>query len=81
MIEKKRDIPRDALRPYKNQGKHYAQCQAFALARRDKLTVAMLLEDNWCPAPVIVNEKERGGIKSSFFAIFLCMGGYITNYP
>lgn len=53
MIKNKSDIPENALRPKKDQGKHYAQCQAFSLARRDKLTVAMLKEDNWCPGPVM----------------------------
>ncbi|NLD38113.1 MAG: DUF169 domain-containing protein [Desulfatiglans sp.] len=53
MVVKKKDIPKHALRPKKNQGKHYAQCQAFSLARRDKLTVAMLLEDSFCPGPVL----------------------------
>ena len=53
MLKKKTDIPEDALRPKKNHEKHYAQCQAFALSRRDKLTVAMLKEDSWCPGPVM----------------------------
>lgn len=53
MLEKESDIPKEALRPQKDQGKHYAQCQAFALSRRDKLTVAMFKEDSWCPGPVI----------------------------
>ena len=53
MLKNETDIPEEALRPNKNQGKHYAQCQAFALSRRDKLTVAMLKEDSWCPGPVI----------------------------
>ena len=52
MIEKEADIPEGAFRPRKDKGHHYAQCQAFALSRREKLTVAMLKEDNWCPAPV-----------------------------
>lgn len=53
MIKKESDIPEGTLRPKKDQGKHYAQCQAFSLSRRDKLTVAMLKEDNWCPGPVL----------------------------
>ena len=52
MIEKETDIPEDAFRPEKDRGYHYAQCQAFALSRREKMTVAMLKEDNWCPAPI-----------------------------
>lgn len=53
MIKNESDIPENALRPKKDEGKHYAQCQAFSLSRRDRLTVVMLKEDNWCPGPVI----------------------------
>ena len=53
MLENETDIPEGALRPKKDQGKHYAQCQAFSLSRRDRITVAMMKEDNWCPGPVI----------------------------
>ena len=53
MLEKETDIPEGSLRPKKGRGSHYAQCQAFALSRRDKLAVAMLKEDSWCPGPVI----------------------------
>ncbi len=52
MIEREADIPEGAFRPKRDKGYHYAQCQAFALSRREKLTVAMLKEDNGCPAPV-----------------------------
>ena len=53
MLENETDIPEGSLKPKKEQGKHYAQCQAFALSRRDKLTVAMRMEDSWCPGPVM----------------------------
>jgi uncharacterized protein (DUF169 family) len=53
MLEKAEDIPKGAFRPCKNEGIHIAQCQAFAMSRRDKLTVAMLNEDHWCPAPLM----------------------------
>ena len=52
MIEKEADIPDGAFRPKRDRGYHYSQCQAFALSRRERKTVAMLKEDNWCPAPV-----------------------------
>jgi uncharacterized protein (DUF169 family) len=52
MLEKEADIPEGAFRPKRDKGYHYAQCQAFALSRRERKTVAMLKEDNWCPAPV-----------------------------
>lgn len=53
MLEKESDIPEGAIRPKKDRGQHIAQCQAFALSRRRKETVAMLKEDNWCFAALI----------------------------
>lgn len=53
MLEKEADIPKGALRPKKDRNTHYAQCQAFALSRREGLTVAMLKEDHWCPAALM----------------------------
>ena len=53
MLENESDIPQGAVRPARDRGCHLAQCQAFALSRRQKETVAMLKEDNWCFAPLI----------------------------
>jgi uncharacterized protein (DUF169 family) len=53
MLESEADIPEGAIRPWKDRGIHIAQCQAFALSRRQKETIAMLKEDNWCFAPMI----------------------------
>jgi len=53
MLEKEADIPEGALRPRRDEGVHYAQCQVFTMARRLGRTVAMCLEDNWCWAPPI----------------------------
>jgi len=53
MLEKEADIPKEAIRPKKDRGHHLAQCQAFALSRREGTTVAMLKEDNWCPTAVM----------------------------
>jgi uncharacterized protein (DUF169 family) len=53
MLEKEEDIPKEAIRPKKDRGYHLAQCQAFALSRREGTTVAMLKEDNWCPTSVM----------------------------
>jgi uncharacterized protein (DUF169 family) len=67
MIEKEADIPKGAFRPKKDKGYHYAQCQAFALSRRERMTVAMLKEDHWCPAPVMAygldERPERANIR------------------
>ncbi len=53
MIQKEEEIPAEAVRPERAMNKHIAQCQAFALTRREGKTVAMLKEDHWCYAPVI----------------------------
>lgn len=53
MLEKEADIPEGAVRPRRDRNYHLAQCQAFAMSRREKETVAMLKEDNWCPAPLM----------------------------
>jgi len=53
MLEKEEDIPKEAVRPKRDRGYHLAQCQAFAMTRRQGETIAMLKEDNWCWAPLI----------------------------
>jgi uncharacterized protein (DUF169 family) len=53
MLEKETDVPKEAVRPKKDRKYHLAQCQAFALSRREGTTVAMLKEDNWCPTSII----------------------------
>ncbi len=53
LLEKEGDIPAGAIRPIRDRGSHLALCQAFALSRREKATVAMLREDHWCYMPVI----------------------------
>jgi uncharacterized protein (DUF169 family) len=53
MLESEADIPEGAVRPKQDRGIHIAQCQAFAMSRRQKETVAMLKEDNWCFAALI----------------------------
>ncbi len=58
MLETEADIPEGAVRPWKNRGQHIAQCQAFALSRRNRETVAMLEEDHWCFAPIIAYGHE-----------------------
>src|SRR4030042_2348794 len=53
MLEKEADIPAGAMRPKKDHNYHLAQCQAFAVSRREGTTVAMLKEDHWCPAALM----------------------------
>src|SRR4030042_2070327 len=53
MLEKEADIPEGAIRPKRDRGYHLAQCQAFAMTRRQRITIAMLKEDHWCWAPLL----------------------------
>jgi uncharacterized protein (DUF169 family) len=53
MLEKEADIPDGAMRPKRDRNYHLAQCQAFAVSRREGTTVAMLKEDHWCPAALM----------------------------
>jgi uncharacterized protein (DUF169 family) len=53
MLEKEADIPQGALRPLRDRHQHIAQCQAFALSRRERQSIAMLKEDSWCWAPLV----------------------------
>ncbi len=73
MIEKESDIPECAFRPKKDKGCHLAQCQAFALTKRQGKTIAMLKEDHWCFAPLmaygLVEDPDDEFIKST------------TNFP
>ena len=53
LLAKEADIPKEAQRPLKDFGYHYALCQSFQLSRRDGVTIAMLKEDHWCFEPVV----------------------------
>ncbi|MEM1565637.1 MAG: DUF169 domain-containing protein [Candidatus Bathyarchaeia archaeon] len=53
LLKSEAEIPDDSLRPKKDLGGHIALCQAFALARRQRLSITMLKEDHWCFEPLI----------------------------
>jgi uncharacterized protein (DUF169 family) len=53
LLETEKDIPEGALRPKRDLGFHLGLCQAFAMSRRERKTVAMLKGDHWCYLPVI----------------------------
>ncbi|MBN2040488.1 MAG: DUF169 domain-containing protein [Spirochaetes bacterium] len=48
MLKVGEEIPEHTLRPKRDRGYHFAQCQAFSLSRYQDKTIAMLKEDNWC---------------------------------
>jgi len=53
LLGREEDIPEGAIRPKRDRGVHFAQCQAFAMSRRQNVTIALLKEDNWCWGPLI----------------------------
>lgn len=53
MLKSAEDIPNGSIRPLKDMGHHLSLCQAFSMARRQGLSIAMLKEDNWCFEPVV----------------------------
>jgi uncharacterized protein (DUF169 family) len=73
MLKSESEIPKGAVRPKKDRGEHYAMCQAFAVARRQGMTLAMFLEDHWCFEPVIsyglveTPQDYLDGFTNSFF--------------
>ena len=81
MLEREADIPPEAIRPKKDRGYHLSQCQAFALSRRQRATVAMLKEDHWCWAPLmaygLVEDPHDPFVNSHAFFPSLEYGKYI----
>ncbi len=73
MLKSESEIPKGAIRPKKDRGEHYAMCQAFAVARRQGMTLAMFIEDHWCFEPVIsyglveTPQDYLDGFTNSFF--------------
>jgi len=52
MLKDQGEIPGGVFKPKAND-QHYALCQAFAMARRQRMTIAMFIEDHWCFEPII----------------------------
>jgi len=73
LLKSEAEIPQGAIRPKKDRGEHYAVCQAFSLARRQGMTLAMFLEDHWCFEPIIsyglveTPQDYLEGFTNSFF--------------
>jgi uncharacterized protein (DUF169 family) len=73
MLENESEVPEGAIRPKRDRGEHYAVCQAFSLARRQGMTIAMFLEDHWCFEPIIsyglveTPQDYLEGFTNSFF--------------
>ena len=53
MIEDEADVPDNALNPKRDLGKHMALCQAYSLARRNKKTIYIDKNSEWCWSPMV----------------------------
>lgn len=53
MLKSRDEVPEGAIIPSRDWKHKYSQCQTFARSQRDGLTIAMFLEDSWCPEPVM----------------------------
>lgn len=74
MLKDESEIPEGAVRPKKNLREHYAACQAFGIVRRRATTLAMFIEDHWCPEPIIgygLAEPPEDYLEGSFSAFFV----------
>ena len=47
------EIPEGTIRPWRDEGKRLAMCQAFALVRRNRKAYTLLKEDHWCVWPLV----------------------------
>lgn len=53
LLKSEEEIPENSFRPKKDKKEHFALCQAFGLARREGIRIAMFKEDHWCFEPLI----------------------------
>jgi uncharacterized protein (DUF169 family) len=53
MLDREDEIPQDAKRPLRDFGASFALCQAFALCRREGLTIVLDKESQSCPIPLV----------------------------
>ncbi|MBR4953615.1 MAG: DUF169 domain-containing protein [Oscillospiraceae bacterium] len=89
-IEDEKDVPENALRPYRDKQRHYSICQAFALARRENRTVFMTKDDEWCWNPMITYglvECKRGTPEFDLLASYMGIkdkekaADFVDNFP
>lgn len=52
-IEDEKDVPASAVNPKRDLDKHMCLCQAFSLTRRNKKTVYLDSQSEWCWSPMV----------------------------
>ncbi len=53
LLYSEEEIPEGAIRPMKDCEGHLSMCQAYAMVRRERKSLAMLKEDHWCVWPLV----------------------------
>lgn len=53
LLSSETETPEGAYRPKRDGGEHLAMCQATAMVRRQRKSIAMFKEDHWCVWPLI----------------------------
>lgn len=53
LLKDESETPEGAYRPKRDGGEHLAMCQATAVVRRQRKSLAMFREDHWCVWPLI----------------------------
>ncbi len=53
LLRSEEEIPEGTLRPWRDEGKRLAMCQAYALVRRNRKAYTLLKEDHWCVWPLV----------------------------
>jgi len=75
MIKDESEIPDGVLHPYRDRGKHLAYCQALAMARRDKVSIYMSPESEWCWNPLVTFGFVDAGVGTEAFEIISVLLG------
>ncbi len=68
-IEDEADVPASAMNPQRNLGKHMCLCQAYGLTRRNKKTVYMDKNSEWCWNPLVCFGYVDAGVGTGTFDI------------
>ena len=53
LIYSEDEIPEGSLRPSRDRGDRLAMCQAYAMVRRNRVSLTMLKDDHWCVWPLV----------------------------
>ena len=69
MVEDISDVPESAINPRRDLGKHMCLCQAYAMSRRNKKTLYMDKNSEWCWNPLVCLGHVDSGMGTETFDI------------